>query len=470
MFNASKKSLGKFLCAVLSLVLLVSTVIMPVGAAQTCTKGHTDANSDYICDICGIFTGKVTGLKTVYEKSSSVKVQWNKVPGADGYKVYVISNPDAEPDSLEGLFDNIEIADTQATSLVISPLLSSISETIAVCAYKKIGSNTALGEESAPLTFHTVPAKVGGLKKSNILATSVTLSWKNNEINEKVRYNIFQYDSAKKTWKKIKTTKYTEYTVKGLKKNKTYKFRVEAFYKDGKKTYTGNVSKTLTVKTGDTQLNLKSTKLAVGTKQTLYVDGTSKKVTWSTSNKKVATVSSKGVIKGVKAGKATITAKVGKKSYTCKVEVKTPSAYLDWYFRKHKSIETTSSDGMKTYSIAFEDGKYKLSHLNAATSFCLVSFKKGSKNAKVELNYLSFDEKTFDIAVFDASANFTIAKYSSKNQPSFKFKDREGLSKKEAKKISNDIMNESFAAWNKLLKKNTGLTMKDLGFTAYKTK
>ena len=94
MFNTDKRSFGKFLCAVLSLVLLVSTVIMPVGAVQICTKGHTDANSDYICDICGIFTGKITGLSIVYEKSSSVKIKWDKVPGADGYMICLDNGSD----------------------------------------------------------------------------------------------------------------------------------------------------------------------------------------------------------------------------------------------------------------------------------------------------------------------------------------------------------------------------------------
>lgn len=478
MFNSSKKSFSRFLCAALSLILIVSTFIMPVGAVEPCTNGHKDANSDYLCDVCGMFTGKVTGLKVVSEKSTSVKIKWNKVPGADGYKLYI--KPDSEDDfNSEDLGsicvpDDVEFADTQATSMTISPLMPSMNETIVVRAYKKAaGNDITLGDESAPLVIHTVPAKVGGFKKSNVLATKVTLSWSANELNGDVRYNIFQYDSAKKTWKKIKTTKYDNYTVTGLKKNKTYKFRVQAFYKEGKKTYTGNVSKTITVKTGDTQLNLKSTKLAIGAKLNLFVDGTSKKVTWSSSNKKIVTVNSKGVIKGIKAGKATITAKVGKKSYTCKVEVKTPAAFLDWYFKKYSYMEMYSAGGATASSIEFKDGKYVLSFLDTTNnlSTCTVSFKKDAKSAKSQISYLNANEETFEITAFNASGKFTVAKYTGKkNQPSFKFKDLSGVSKGDAKKISNKAMSDAFASWNKLLKKETGLTLKALGFTAYKAK
>ena len=476
MFNSSKKSFTRFLCAALSLILIVSAFIIPVGAVEPCTNGHKDANSDYLCDVCGMFTGKVTGLKVVSEKASSAKLKWNKVPGADGYLVYVKANTAFEEDDevldeYLGLSSFGEpVADVTSASCTVYLSTPSWKYSAVVCAYKKIGSNEITGDASNKLTFHTVPAKVGSLK-ANALATQVTLTWKTDAVNDDVRYNIFQYDSAKKTWKKIKTTRYDNYTVTGLKKNKTYKFRVQAFYKDGKKTFTGNVSKTVTAKTGDTQLNIKSTRLAVGAKMNLFVDGTSKKVTWSSSNKKIVTVSSKGVIKGVKAGKATITAKVGKKSYTCKVNVKTPSAYLEWFFKKNPLITSESSNGAKIALIGYEDGEYVMSLIDATdkiTSFT-VTFKKNAKRADAQINYLAVDEETFDIVGFNGSGKFTVAKYTGKkNQPAFDFEDITGTGRSDAKKISNKIMSDAFASWNKLLKKKTGLTMKALGFTAYK--
>lgn len=477
MFNSSKKSFSRFLCAVLSLILIVSTFIMPVGAVEPCTNGHKDANSDYLCDVCGMFTGKASGLAVVSAKATSVKIKWNNVPGADGYKVYIKDGVVFEDESDDYgeiwlLDDGALIADVTSASCTIVGLTPSCKYSVAVYAYKKVGANKINGGKSATLSINTVPAKVGGLKGS-ALATRVTLTWKPDVVNSDVRYNIFQYDSAKKTWKKIKTTKYDNYTVTGLKKNKTYKFRVQAFYKDGKKTYTGNVSKTLTVKTGDTQLNIKSTRLAVGAKLNLFVDGTSKKVTWSSSDKKIATVSSKGVVKGVKAGKVTITAKVGRKSYTCKVKVMTASAYLDWFFKKNPIIASESAGGAKLSLISYENGKYAMSILDATdglTNFT-VSFKKGAKNAKAQINYLRIGEEIFDINSFEGNGKFAIAKYTGKkNQPSFKFKDLSGVSKGDAKKISNKAMSDAFASWNTLLKKETGLTLKALGFTAYKAK
>ncbi len=474
----NKKLSVRFLCTLLSLVLLMSTLILPVSAVKVCTNGHKDADANYLCDVCGAFTGKVTGLKAVSVKATSAKITWNAVPGADGYKVYSYSeffdveDDDFDDDSDDDFSSDLEIADVTTNSATLE-LISAMTEKVYVCAYKNAGRSQILGDKSEVLTITTPPTKVSGLKKKDVLATSVKLVWNSNSINDNVKYRVYQYNNKTKKWDKIKTTKYSSYTVKGLKKKTTYKFRVEAFYKEGGKTYTGNVSKTLTVKTGDTQLNLKSTVLAEGTKKTLYVDGVKKnaKITWSTSDKKVATVSSKGVVKAVKAGKATITAKVGKKSYTCNVQVKTPTKYLNWYFKKNESI-TTSLDSSDYALITFEDGEFEFAYTRAEYDLasCSMEVEPGKKNAEVEITYMNVDDN-FNIVFLSAETDISISKYTGKNyQPKYKFEERSGIKKADAKTMSNEIMADAFAAWNKLLKKNTGLTMKAFGFTSYKAK
>lgn len=89
------------------------------------------------------------------------------------------------------------------------------------------------------------PAKVNKVKAS-ASKTKVSLNWK--KVKGAKGYEI-QYSTSKK-WKgkKTKRTSKTKYTVKGLKKNKTYYFRVRAYKLDGKKKIYGKWSTVKKVK------------------------------------------------------------------------------------------------------------------------------------------------------------------------------------------------------------------------------
>lgn len=480
--HKNKSNFKKALCLALALMLTLSVFVIPASAADIvqCPNGvHTDKNGDMLCDACGVFTGKITGLKVLNENSNGAKLVWDKVEGADGYKVFLYNEPDYETYAFDdtgalvsaedddfGLSDNIEIYDVKENQVTINDFLSSTVTEVVVCAYKTMGRVQILGDDSKVVTIHTLPEKVAGLKKSEVLATSVRLTW-DVEISSDVKYRVYMYNNRTNKWDKIKTTAYSTYKVTGLKKNTTYKFRVDAYYKYGKKTYTGKSSKTLTVTTGDTQLNFKSTKLATGAKKTLYVDGTNKKVTWSTSDKSIVTVDKNGVIKGKKAGKATITAKVGKKKYTCEVQVKKPNDYLKWYFKKYDTIATNTDTALAL--IEYNDGKYEFTYMYmpddmSELTACTMSFKPGAKKAKVEIAYLAGEKSA------SAETKLQISKYTGeKYSPSYTL-EREGMKKSKAEKKCNEILADSFAMWNKLLKKQTGVTMKGIGFTAYTTK
>ncbi len=87
-------------------------------------------------------------------------------------------------------------------------------------------------------------------KKSSKTSSAIRLNW--NKVSDASGYRIYQYDSASKKWKSIKTinggSKLT-YRVSKLKANKTYKFKVKAYVRSSGKVYWGSASPVVSVKT-----------------------------------------------------------------------------------------------------------------------------------------------------------------------------------------------------------------------------
>lgn len=92
------------------------------------------------------------------------------------------------------------------------------------------------------ITVTVKPNKVTSLKKSSTKKNSVKLSWK--KVSGATGYEIYQ--GSKRIKAECKTT---SYTVKKLKKNTSYKFKVRAYKKVGSKKVYGSYSMTLKVKT-----------------------------------------------------------------------------------------------------------------------------------------------------------------------------------------------------------------------------
>ena len=98
-------------------------------------------------------------------------------------------------------------------------------------------------------TFKILPQKVSSLKPAKKTSGSIQLKWK--KVSSVTGYQIYRYNTKTKKYKKIKTLKgkKTTYTVKKLSPCTTYRFKVRAYKKLGKKTYYGAYSKVLKVQT-----------------------------------------------------------------------------------------------------------------------------------------------------------------------------------------------------------------------------
>ena len=154
--------------------------------------------------------------------------------------------------------------------------------------------------------------KVSGIKTKSVKLASgtkstLTLSW--SKVTGAEKYVIQQY--VNKKWKTVATTKKTSYTVKKLKANKSYKFRVKAqagkYYGSYSKTFTAKtvpLKPTLTVKAGKKQLTASWKKLANITGYEVQYS-TSKKFTKKTTktSKITKAKTTKKTIKSLKKGK-----------------------------------------------------------------------------------------------------------------------------------------------------------------------
>lgn len=178
---------------------------------------------------------KTSSFKVSDITASSAVISWSKVSGADGYVVYQYS---------KGKY--VKKAEGNKTKLTLKKLSSGTEYTYYVRAYKKYGSTVVYGDYSSASTFKTIPGTVSKLKASSRKKDSIKLTW--NSCKGATGYEIYRLSGKK--WVKVGSTTKTTYTVKKLKKNTTFKFKVRAVQKISKKTTRyGAYSSTLSVKT-----------------------------------------------------------------------------------------------------------------------------------------------------------------------------------------------------------------------------
>ena len=97
------------------------------------------------------------------------------------------------------------------------------------------------------LTFKIMPKAPGRPTAAAVTADSVTLQW--TGARTATGYIVYRYDKAKDSYEKLKSTKKTTLTVRGLAPETSYAFAVRAYAKTAKGNLYGAYSKPLTVRT-----------------------------------------------------------------------------------------------------------------------------------------------------------------------------------------------------------------------------
>ena len=183
----------------------------------------------------------VGGFKCSSKTSTSVTLKWNKGTTASGYQLQQYK---------DGKWVTIYTG-TKATSTsytVKGLKAGTAGYRFRIRAYKTYGNTKQYGSWSSEVKVNTNPYGVGGFKVKATTKTSITLGW--NKGTTASGYQLQQYKGGK--WVTVYTgTKATStsYTVKSLKANTSYKFRIRAYKTYGNTKQYGSWSKVLTVRT-----------------------------------------------------------------------------------------------------------------------------------------------------------------------------------------------------------------------------
>lgn len=311
-----------------------------VGDINSCAQRYANNNGFKFEEYkVNLSTPQITSLKNT---TGGVKLQWNKVDGAYGYRLYY------RPAS--GGWKRFK--DTTATSFTDSSVVPNKTETYTIRCIDKNG-NTVSGFNSNGWSIKYVPVAPTISKLENT-SGGIKLTW--NKIAGVYGYRLY-YRPASGGWKRFKDTTATTYTDAAVKSGRTETYTIRCIDKNGN-TVSGYNSKGWSKKyvyNPPKSIKLNKTSAYIGKKESVTLKytlsaGSTSTVTWSSSNKNVATVSG-GKVTAKGAGATTITATTanGKKA-TCKVTV--INGVRQYY---------TCTSGNRTiaeYSVVVPDGCY----------------------------------------------------------------------------------------------------------------
>ena len=183
----------------------------------------------------------VGGFKCSSKSSTSVTLKWNKGTTASGYQLQQYKSG-----KWVTIYTGTKATNTSYT--VKGLKAGTAGYRFRIRAYKTYGNTKQYGSWSSEVKVNTNPYGVGGFKAKSTAKTSITLGW--NKGTTASGYQLQQYKGGK--WVTVYTgTKATSTscTVKRLKANTSYKFRIRAYKTYGNTKQYGSWSKVLTVKT-----------------------------------------------------------------------------------------------------------------------------------------------------------------------------------------------------------------------------
>ncbi len=196
-----------------------------------------------------IIPAKAEALKAKATKKTEVKISWNEVAGATGYRIYIFKTADGTAKKkIDPATSNSYVLtkDYNGKALVMGKTYK-----ISVTPYVKTANGKYIfAKEATIIKFKFAPA-APTLKVASNAKGKATLEWTN--VAAETGYKVYISEDGGKTFKHYKTFKNwpDKQTFTGLKAGKKYSFKVRAYTNlDSKTTVYGAYSavKTVTIK------------------------------------------------------------------------------------------------------------------------------------------------------------------------------------------------------------------------------
>ena len=169
----------------------------------------------------------------------AVKINWEKVNGAAGYRVYAYNAKTKK-------WSTAATVSASTLSFKQTGLKSGTTYKYKVKAYAKQDGKTYWGEASDTMTTTTKPAQPA-IKSTSASTSAVRLNW--NAVSGANGYRVVKYDANAKKWVSVGTIKTTSFKESKLKGKTSYKYKVKAYRKVGGATYWSDYSAVKSVKT-----------------------------------------------------------------------------------------------------------------------------------------------------------------------------------------------------------------------------
>lgn len=175
---------------------------------------------------------------TLKTSARTVEISWNKIPGATGYAVYMATSENGK---------YTKVGTTKNTSYVKKSLKVNKKYFFKVYAYTKIYDSTFKSKYSAVKSVKTTNTPSTPEIKVSALSKGAKITW--SKINGAKGYTVYMATSKNGKYSKIGSTSNTSFKKTGLKKGKTYYFKVKAYSKFDSKTYNSSYSSVKSIKT-----------------------------------------------------------------------------------------------------------------------------------------------------------------------------------------------------------------------------
>lgn len=194
---------------------------------------HITAVQKAIDGLKTVQVSRVTALKSSHNKTTSLRLSWNKVSGASSYELYRYNSSKKQ-------YEKIRTLSASSTSYTDKKLKSGTSYTYRIRVKKIDGGISYYGDYTA-LKTACAPGKVSALKARKVSKSKIGLNWK--KVKGASGYAVYM-KTGNGTYKKVKTItrgSTVKYTKTKLKKGKKYSFKIRA-YKKADKTIYGSYS------------------------------------------------------------------------------------------------------------------------------------------------------------------------------------------------------------------------------------